>query len=176
MLSVETAVVSPLWGSETDWPALASEACATVLELTPHAELATGPFRVEVSVRLSDDEEVTELNGAYRGKRKPTNVLSFPMIQRDLLESLANSDDGEQLLGDIVLAYETVAREADARAIPVSDHARHLVMHGLLHLLGYEHDNDADAEQMEAIETEALARIGVRNPYETAGPAEGTEG
>ncbi len=100
-----------------DWKDLAVRAAECAQRVAPELDNA----RLSASLLLTSDREIRALNRDWRERDKPTNVLSFPMIQRDLLESLANSDDGEQLLGDIVLAYETVAREADARAIPVSE-------------------------------------------------------
>ncbi len=153
------------WPGEQDWTATAERAARAALELTPHGELAAGPACVELSVKLSDDAEVQGLNAAYRGKDKPTNVLSFPMVQMDLLEAIDIGDDGETLLGDIILAYETCAREAQERGISLVDHATHLIVHGTLHLVGYDHENDAEAEAMEAIETRALASLGLADPY-----------
>ena len=120
---------------------------------------------VEVSVKLADDDEVRALNASYRGKDKPTNVLSFPMIQPDLLDSLNIGDDGEALLGDIVLAEAVCRNEAAGRRVPLVTHVTHLIVHGTLHLLGYDHIDDAEAEEMEAIERDALASLGIEDPY-----------
>jgi probable rRNA maturation factor len=149
-----------------DWDSLAARAATAAISRTPHAELATGPATVEISVRLTDDAEVQTLNAQYRQKDKPTNVLSFPMVQADLLDAIdQNSDDGEVLLGDIVLAYETCAREAAEKGITLHDHATHLIVHGTLHLLGYDHMVGMEAEAMEAIEIDALAALGLADPY-----------
>lgn len=164
MLSVETHAAMP-WPDALDWEARAAEAVAAALALTPFASLAQAAPLVEVAVRLTDDAEVQTLNRDFRGKDKPTNVLSFPQVQDDLLEGLANSDDGEILLGDIVLARETCAREADEKAISIADHATHLIVHGTLHLVGYDHGDDASAGAMEALEVKALASLGIANPY-----------
>ena len=164
MLTVDTEVAAGDWG-DADWEVLASTACAAALAQTTHAHLDRAGYAVEVAVRLSDDAEVQTLNAQYRHQDKPTNVLSFPMVQPDLVVGLANSDDGEVLLGDIVLAYETCAAEAVAKGLPLADHARHLIAHGMLHLLGLDHGDDAAAEHMEALETAALATLGLADPY-----------
>jgi probable rRNA maturation factor len=165
VLIVETHQASP-WPDTLDWEARAGEAAAAALALTPYASLVDAAPLVEISVRLSDDEEVHALNRDFRGKDKPTNVLSFPQVQADLLESLANSDDGEILLGDLVLARETCAREAEEKGISLTDHATHLIVHGTLHLVGYDHMDDASAAAMEALEVKALASLGIGNPYD----------
>lgn len=165
MLIVETHQASP-WPDALDWEARAGEAAAAALALTPYASLVDAAPLVEISVRLSDDEEVHTLNRDFRGKDKPTNILSFPQVQADLLESLANSDDGEILLGDLVLARETCAREAEEKGISLTDHATHLIVHGTLHLVGYDHMDDVSAAAMEALEVKALASLGIGNPYD----------
>ncbi len=106
----------------------------------------------ELSIVLTDDAHIQALNRDYRNKDKPTNVLSFPQ-------------DG-LLLGDIILALETVQREATDKGVSFGDHAAHLLIHGYLHLLGYDHQNDKDALQMEALEIKALASLNIDNPYE----------
>lgn len=165
MLSVETQQASP-WPDGLDWDARAGEAVAAALALTPWAGLADAAPLVEVAVRLTGDGEVQALNRDFRGKDRPTNVLSFPQVQADLLAGLANSDDGEILLGDIVLARETCAREAAEKGVSLADHATHLIVHGTLHLVGYDHMDDPAATAMEALEVKALASLGLANPYD----------
>jgi probable rRNA maturation factor len=164
MLQTELTA-SPEWGNEQDWTNLAAQAAKAAINASSHADLLSRNFATEVSVRLSDNSEVQSLNKAYRGKDKPTNVLSFPQIQTDLLETLANTDDGEALLGDIILAYQTCREEASTKGISFSDHVSHLIVHGSLHLLGYDHENEVDAEVMENCEIRALATLGIANPY-----------
>ncbi len=122
---------------------------------------------IEISVRLTGDEEVRALNAKWRGKDRPTNVLSFPMADEAEL-SAANVVEPELLLGDIILARGVCAAEAAEKKIGVDQHAAHLVVHGTLHLLGYDHDDDADAADMEAREVRALEKLGIANPYEVA--------
>ena len=153
------------WDGATDWDALSQGAVAAALRASPHGWMADQAFAAEVSIKLTDDEEVRALNAQYRGKDKPTNVLSFPMVQADLLDALSNSDDGEVLLGDIVLAHGVCAAEAGEKGIPVDTHATHLIVHGMLHLLGYDHMADAEAEAMEGIERAALGSLGIDDPY-----------
>jgi probable rRNA maturation factor len=111
-----------------------------------------------VTLVLTGDDEMRGLNRLWRGKDAPTNVLSFP----------ADADRDRGFLGDIVLAYETAVREAKERGISLADHASHLVVHGMLHLLGFDHEDDDDAERMERVERTALASIGVADPYAEA--------
>jgi len=164
MLQTELTA-SPQWGKEEDWAGLAARAARAAITASSRADLLSRNFAMEVSIKLSDDSEVHSLNKAYRGKDKPTNVLSFPQIQPDLLDTLANTDDGEALLGDIILAYETCRDESSAKGISFSDHISHLIVHGSLHLLGYDHENDIDAGLMENCEINALATLGIANPY-----------
>jgi probable rRNA maturation factor len=151
---------------EGDWEVLAARAAGAAIAQSPYGEWRDWPTVIEIAVRLTSDDEVQTLNRDYRHKDKPTNVLSFPMIQPDLLEAVTqNSDDGEVILGDIVLAYHVCAAEAAERGVSVEDHATHLIVHGVLHLLGYDHMEDAAAEAMEDMERAALASLGLHDPY-----------
>jgi probable rRNA maturation factor len=153
------ADVSGEWDSRTDWAALAERSVRSAVEHSRHAALAGGD--AEVSVKFTSDDEVRALNSDWRGKDKPTNVLSFPMVEA---EKIGSPD--EPLLGDIVLAHGVCAAEADGKHIPIEDHAAHLVVHGTLHLLGYDQETSAaDAEEMEEAERRALAAIGIADPY-----------
>jgi len=162
---LEIALIDGGWPTDTDWDDLAARAVDAAFAQTPSGELRQKSVTIEISIKLTDDAEVRTLNAAYRSKDAPTNVLSFPMVQRDLLETLDSGDDGETLLGDIVLARETCAREAEEKGISFVHHATHLIIHGTLHLLGYDHMVDHEAEVMEAIEVRALASLGIADPY-----------
>lgn len=164
MIHIELSRDDP-W-PDGEWPALALRAASAAAERTPHGPLVTTPATIEVSVRLTSDEEVRTLNAQYRGKDRATNVLSFPMVQPDLLDTVSqNSDDGEVLLGDIVLAHGVCVAEAAERGVALAEHVTHLLVHGTLHLLGYDHQGDEEAEAMEAIERDALAALGLADPY-----------
>jgi len=112
----------------------------------------------EVSLLLTSDAQMRALNARWRGQDAPTNVLSFPAAPMDRLAE-------SPVLGDIALAFETLAREAEISGVPLADHYRHLVTHGFLHLIGYDHLTDEDAERMEALERRILARLGAADPY-----------
>ena len=118
--------------------------------------------RIEISIVLTNDAEIRELNRTWRGQDKPTNVLSFPG------ETDTSAPAAPVLLGDIVVAFETATREVndDHAAASLADHLAHLIVHGVLHLLGYDHEIDAEAEEMEQLETELLAQLGIPNPYQ----------
>jgi len=164
MLDIDSSA-SDIWGDETDWEALALSSAQTAVKFSPYSNFTDHPVSFALSIKLAEDAEVRALNRDYRHKDKPTNVLSFPMVQPDLLSSLSNSDDGEVLLGDIILAHETCAREAAEKGISIADHAQHLIVHGTLHILGYDHGNDDEARVMENLEIKALASMGLPNPY-----------
>ena len=132
-----------------------------------YPELAESDRPVEISVTLTGDEQVRLLNAHWRGKDKPTNVLSFPMAdERDLAKiSVAGP---ELLLGDIILAHGVCEAEAAEKGVSFEEHAAHLMVHGVLHLLGYDHHDDGEAADMEEREIRALERLGIANPYEAA--------
>jgi probable rRNA maturation factor len=159
---------SPEWDSSEDWAAIAERAVRAAVAESEWATLLESRLAAEISVKFTTDEEVHALNAEYRDKDKPTNVLSFPMVDPDLLEALATAGAGEALLGDIVLAHGVCTREAAEKGLAVADHAAHLVVHGALHLLGYDHEeSDAEAEAMEQVERRALAALGIADPYLT---------
>jgi probable rRNA maturation factor len=158
--------VSEDWDSPTDWAELAQTCAVAAFAVTPFARFADSAAPVEISVRFTDDEEVHALNRDYRGKDKPTNVLSFPMAEPEVLDDVADGDEIEILLGDLALAHGVCVAEADERGIAVRTHAAHLLVHGTLHLLGYDHEtSEADADAMEELERRALASLGIADPY-----------
>jgi probable rRNA maturation factor len=120
----------------------------------------------EISFVLTDDKRMRALNRVYRGKDKPTNVLSFAALDAGKLGSIGPKAAMPWLLGDVVLASGVIAREAKAQRKTVQHHLSHLAVHGVLHLLGYDHECDRDAEAMEALEIAALSAMGIANPYE----------
>lgn len=159
-LSLEVVIEAGDWPEADALEALVADV-ARVLEAAPElADLLDRPC--SACVAFSNDADVRALNARYRGKDKPTNVLSFPA--QEPAPGVLGPDMAVPL-GDIVLAAETVIAEARELGIPQSHHLQHLVVHGVLHLLGYDHESDADAEIMEALETRILAVLGVPDPY-----------
>ena len=138
--------------------------CVLIPRLTGDALTTAGlaPEAHAISIALMSDAEVHSLNKTFRGKDAPTNVLSFPSAAA--IRTL-NRDSGPVFLGDVALAYETVVREAQEQEKPVLNHAAHLVVHGVLHLAGFDHETGADAERMEAAERQILAKSGIPDPY-----------
>ncbi|MBX7513094.1 rRNA maturation RNase YbeY [Qipengyuania sp. GH38] len=149
------------WPSETDWAALSE----SVYDAAASVEQALASGRLITSILFTTDDEVHTLNKEWRGKDKPTNVLSFPMLERqDLLE--LGEEGPPEMLGDIALALETCEREAGEKGISLRDHTAHLLIHGFLHLAGHDHvDSDEQAAAMEKLEIEALAKMGIADPY-----------
>jgi probable rRNA maturation factor len=155
MIDIDITIEAGAWPGEDALRALAGHAVAAAL-----AELGLddgGPS--ELSLLFSDDAHVRILNREWRGKDKPTNVLSFPAFE------VAPGGGLPALMGDIVLALETISSEAALEGKPFEHHVTHLIVHGCLHLLGYDHETDAQAEEMEAMERRALARLAIPDPY-----------
>ena len=157
------------WDSSTGrgnghWHELARAAATAAIAESAFPQLGQGERAVELSIRLTSDAEVHALNAEWRGKDKPTNVLSFPMTEAADLGETAKPGP-ELMLGDIILARGVCASEAEDKAIPLDQHAAHLMVHGTLHLLGYDHMDEQSAADMEAREVRALARLGIADPY-----------
>jgi probable rRNA maturation factor len=152
-LSLEIVVESPLWKVKRNAKGILQQAVA--------AASAACKAKGELCIVLTDDAAIRNLNRTWRGLDEPTNVLSFPA---------GNTAAGERILGDIVIAYETTAREALAESKPFPHHLSHLAVHGFLHLLGYDHGTDDEAEAMERLERAILARLDVPDPYAERAP------
>ena len=155
------------WDSSRPWEQLARRAAQAAIAESDYPELTDTERTIEVSVTLTSDDHVRALNAEWRRRDKPTNVLSFPMADEGDLTN-ANVDGPELLLGDIILAHGVCEAEAAVKGVSVEEHATHLIVHGTLHLLGHDHHQDGAAEDMEAREIRALARLGIANPYEVA--------
>jgi probable rRNA maturation factor len=165
----EVLVVADCWQSEPDAEAVIHRAIATAAGtvnagLTPGLDtsLDTSLGEAELAVMLTDDAGIRTLNNNWRGIDKPTNVLSFPALQPT---GPCGPDDAPRMLGDIAIAYETTRKEADDEQKPFDHHLSHLAVHGFLHLIGYDHETDSDAEAMETLEQEILAQLGIPDPY-----------
>ena len=146
-----------------DWPESLEAALAAAAAAVLAHHLVTGAARVELGLTLADDVAVHALNREHRHQDKPTNVLSVPLVEDGDFEPEAPG--APLLLGDVVLAYGTIAGEAAEQGKSLAHHAVHLVVHGVLHLLGHDHRNDAEAEAMEQRETEILCKLGIADPY-----------
>jgi probable rRNA maturation factor len=153
------------WDSSNSWDDLVRGAAEAAIAESAFPQLAKADRPVEISVRLTSNDEVRALNYEWRGKDNPTNVLSFPMA--DMADfSSTNVAEIELLLGDIIMAHGVCRQEAAEKGVTIEQHATHLMVHGTLHLLGYDHHDDGDAADMEAREIRALKRLGIANPYE----------
>lgn len=153
MIELDIMVEGGDWARLDDMEALARKAAEAALAVSEEAGQA-----FEVSVMLTDDARIRELNRTFRGKDKPTNVLSFPAPEQPGVA-------GPRHLGDIALAYETLMREAEGESKDLAHHFAHLIVHGILHLLGYDHETEEEADIMEALEVKALATLGIADPY-----------
>jgi probable rRNA maturation factor len=187
------------WGNSGFGQSEVEKAVDAAVKVAGLPGLADHPSPIEVNIKLSDNDEVQALNREWRDKDKPTNVLSFPMLDDDDLDFYRHPElvsgsispdnpepsarwtlesqspkvkqfqgeglEMELLIGDIILAHGICDAEAAEKGIPLAHHATHLVIHGMLHLLGHDHIDDEDAEAMEALEVKALASMGLHNPY-----------
>jgi len=155
--TTEVLVVADCWRSEPDADAVIQRAIAAAAD-TVDNDVA----EAEIAVMLTDDSGIRTLNSNWRGVDKPTNVLSFPALQPT---GAGAPDDAPRMLGDIAIAFETTRKEADDEQKPFDHHLSHLAVHGFLHLIGYDHEKDDDAEAMESLEQEILAQLGIPDPY-----------
>jgi probable rRNA maturation factor len=159
----EVLVVADGWQAEPDAEAIIQRAIAAAAGFVD-ADIG----EAELAVMLTDDAGIRTLNGNWRGIDKPTNVLSFPALPPS---GPGGPDDPPRMLGDIAIAYQTMRREADDEQKPFDHHLSHLAIHGFLHLIGYDHERNNDAETMETLEQEILAQLGIPDPYADRDPS-----
>jgi probable rRNA maturation factor len=155
--STEVIVAADCWQDQPDAEAVILRAINAAAEMVD-ADVVDA----EIAVMLTDDAGIRTLNSNWRGIDKPTNVLSFPALQPT---GPREPDDAPRMLGDIAIAYQTTRREADEEQKPFEHHLSHLAVHGFLHLIGYDHETDTEAETMEALEQEILAQLAIPDPY-----------
>ena len=155
--ATEVLVTAACWQAEPNADAVIHRAIEAAAEI---ADADAGD--AELAIMLTDDAGIRTLNANWRNIDKPTNVLSFPALQPT---GDGSDDDAPRMLGDIAIAYETTRREADEEGKPFDHHLSHLAVHGFLHLVGYDHENDADAEDMESLERKILETLGIPDPY-----------
>jgi probable rRNA maturation factor len=161
----EVLVVADGWRAEPDAEAVIHRAIAAAAEFVHAGEAVFG--EAELAVMLTDDTGIRTLNSNWRGIDKPTNVLSFPALPPT---GSGGPDQAPRMLGDIAIAYETTRKEADDEQKPFDHHLSHLAIHGFLHLMGYDHETDDDAETMEGLEQDILAQLGIPDPYTDRDP------
>ncbi len=169
-ITIVVTVLTPAWRDTLcEAEPLARRAARAALAVAEEGVAEVG--EAEVGLVLADDAMLGRLNRRYRGVEGPTNVLSFAASEGAASEGAAPDSSGFVLLGDVVLAYETIRRESEEQGKRFSDHLCHLVVHGVLHLLGYDHGTEAQAAAMERLEIDALAGLGVSHPYVLAVPS-----
>ena len=161
--SFDLLISDPAWREALpELDRLTDAVVGVVFEAAPLPELLRGKT-LEAGIVLSDDRQVQELNKAFRGKDAPTNVLSFATLDDPDLDTLI--DLPHFVLGDVIFAFETLLRESAEQKKEIADHYAHLLAHGLLHLLGFDHIEDKEAEEMEGLEIHILEQLGIKNPY-----------
>ena len=153
----DVLIVADCWHAEADAEDVVRRAIAAAASMV-EADTADA----ELAVMLTDDAGIRTLNNNWRQIDKPTNVLSFPALQP---EGAPKPGDAPRMLGDIAIAFETTRREADDEGKPFDHHLGHLAVHGFLHLIGYDHETDAEADEMEDLERQILAQLGIPDPY-----------
>jgi probable rRNA maturation factor len=158
-----------LWKKDSSISKKIKSLIKEIVPQTPLKSLPKNIKEIEISVLLTNDEQIQELNKNYRQKDQPTNVLSFPLLDG---EEIKNGDlsklevlDDCLILGDIVISYQTILRESEEQQKDFDHHLTHLLVHSLLHLIGFDHIDDSDAKVMEDLEVDILAEMGIKNPF-----------
>jgi probable rRNA maturation factor len=165
MIKTDITIAEKLWKTQ---PNISAQIKSLIKQIVPQTPLATIK-KIEISILLTNDKQIQELNKNYRHKDKPTNVLSFPLLDGKKIKNgnLKKLDLNRDYLalGDIVITYETILKEAKEQNKTFQNHLTHLLIHSLLHLIGFDHEKEKDAKIMEELEIKILANLGINNPY-----------
>lgn len=169
MINIDIIVKSKKWQKEAAIEKFVAEICNKIILLTEIKKILTKNFELELSVSLISDSQIKKINSQFRQKNKATNVLSFPALDEKILREIGLKkligSSKYLFLGDILIAYETVLQESVAQKKNLKDHLTHLILHSILHLIGFDHENEKDAEEMEALEVKILRKLNIKNPY-----------
>lgn len=170
MINIDLTLKSKKWLNEKNIENFIKKTCKELVLLTDLKKILTKNFELEISVLLVSDNQIKKINQQFRQKNKATNVLSFPSLDENLVRKIgikkAVGSDQYLLLGDIIIAYETLKKESLAQKKNFHDHLTHLILHSILHLIGYDHEDDEMANIMEALEVKILKKLGIVNPYQ----------
>ncbi len=169
MIFIDVVTKSKKWSEEKNIENFVEKTCQKLIPLTDLKKILTKNFELELSVLLVSDGQIKKMNLQFRGKNKATNVLSFPSMDENLIRKIGIKEAVKPhqylLLGDIIISYQTLQKESLAQKKKFRDHLTHLILHSILHLIGFDHEDEKMAEEMEALEIKILKKIGVTNPY-----------
>jgi len=170
MINIDIATKSKKWQEEKNIKKFVEKTCKILIPLTELKKILSKSFELELSVLLVCDLQIKKINNQFRQKNKATNVLSFPALEENLIRKIglkkAVGSSKYLLLGDIIISYETVKKESLAQKKKFRDHLTHLILHSILHLIGYDHEDEKMANEMEALEVKILKKIKIPNPYQ----------
>jgi probable rRNA maturation factor len=169
MINIDIAIKSKKWSAEKKIENFLQETCEKIIPQTDLNKILKKNFTLEIAVSLVSDAQIKKINFQFRGKNKATNVLSFPALDENLIRKVgikkAIGASNCLFLGDIVISYETLKKESLAQKKKFSDHLFHLVLHSILHLIGYDHEDEKMAKIMEELEIKILKKNHIKNPY-----------
>lgn len=169
MISLDIAVKSKKWQEEKNIEKFIKKTCETLIPLTDLKKILKKNFELELSILLVSDQQIKKINSEFRNKNKPTNVLSFPSLDENLVRKIglkkAVGPHNYLLLGDIIISYDTLKKESLAQKKKFRDHLTHLILHSILHLIGFDHEDEKMANTMEALEIKILKKLAIANPY-----------
>jgi probable rRNA maturation factor len=169
MIHIDIVTKSKKWSAEKNIDNFIEKTCQTLIPLTDLKKILKKDFELELSISLVSDQQIKKINSGFRDKNKATNVLSFPALDENLIREIGLKKAVEPnkylFLGDIIIAYETVKKESLAQKKKFRNHLIHLILHSILHLIGFDHEDEKMAEEMESLEIKILKKINIKNPY-----------